>query len=289
MVSLLLTLCTLAGPDQTPVHRPNHSCVILPSSNVRPASTWTNDLWPRGMVPFVFAPGVTYANSVAIHAAMDELESVAQIYFFDRTNEPNYIVIESGLFNSAQVGMQGGEQYMSIFNWDERFIMCHELMHALGVKHEQCRDDRNTYVTIHCENVTGGCDGATAQNFAIANDAMAWDAYDFGSVMHYSGDAFSSNGNLTIECRPPFAHMQNVIGQRERLSELDKVGLVRQYGPYCIADFDRDGEVNFFDYLDWTSAFAIQDLSADVNHDGFLDFFDYLDFVDSFLTGCPGA
>ncbi len=54
----------------------------------------------------------------------------------------------------------------------------------------------------------------------------------------------------------------------------------------CPADFNCDGEVNFFDYLDFVDAFSSQLPISDFNHDGGIDFFDYLDFVDAFSIGC---
>ena len=54
----------------------------------------------------------------------------------------------------------------------------------------------------------------------------------------------------------------------------------------CNADFNGDGQVDFFDYLDFVSAFADEDPSADYNGDGQIDFFDYLDFIADFAAGC---
>ena len=56
--------------------------------------------------------------------------------------------------------------------------------------------------------------------------------------------------------------------------------------PTCAADFNSDGSVDFFDYLDFVDAFSSSVPSADFNHDGSIDFFDYLDFVDLFSVGC---
>jgi hypothetical protein len=56
--------------------------------------------------------------------------------------------------------------------------------------------------------------------------------------------------------------------------------------PACAADFNVDGAVDFFDYLDFVQAFAGNSSSADFNHDSVLDFFDYLDFVSAFAQGC---
>ena len=56
--------------------------------------------------------------------------------------------------------------------------------------------------------------------------------------------------------------------------------------PFCPADFNRDGTVDFFDYLDFVSAFADEDPTADFNGDAIVDFFDYLDFAQAFGAGC---
>ena len=54
----------------------------------------------------------------------------------------------------------------------------------------------------------------------------------------------------------------------------------------CVADFNGDTIVDFFDYLDFVDAFSANDPSADFNADTVIDFFDYLDFVDAFSSGC---
>ena len=56
--------------------------------------------------------------------------------------------------------------------------------------------------------------------------------------------------------------------------------------PPCAADFNGDNSLDFFDYLDFVSAFSSGAATADFNHDNSIDFFDYLDFVDAFSTGC---
>jgi hypothetical protein len=50
--------------------------------------------------------------------------------------------------------------------------------------------------------------------------------------------------------------------------------------PCDAADWNGDGQVDFFDYLDFVQDFS--DDNADYNNDGQTDFFDYLDFVQDF-------
>ncbi len=54
----------------------------------------------------------------------------------------------------------------------------------------------------------------------------------------------------------------------------------------CDADYNCDGVVDFFDYLDFVDAFSAMEFESDFNGDQTIDFFDYLDFVDAFSSGC---
>ncbi|MDX2148011.1 MAG: hypothetical protein SFZ23_10860 [Planctomycetota bacterium] len=54
----------------------------------------------------------------------------------------------------------------------------------------------------------------------------------------------------------------------------------------CPADFNGDGQVDFFDYLDFAAAYGDNDPTADFNGDQQIDFFDYLDFVVAYDTPC---
>ncbi len=68
-----------------------------------------------------------------------------------------------------------------------------------------------------------------------------------------------------------------------------RIALIRNFDTsrlICAADFNLDRTIDFFDYLDFVSAFAAGSLSADFNQDSIIDFFDYLDFVDAFASGC---
>lgn len=52
------------------------------------------------------------------------------------------------------------------------------------------------------------------------------------------------------------------------------------------ADFNADGTLDFFDYLDFVAAFSSNGSAADFNADTVIDFFDYLDFVAASWSGC---
>jgi hypothetical protein len=58
----------------------------------------------------------------------------------------------------------------------------------------------------------------------------------------------------------------------------------------CVADFNGDGTVDFFDYDDFVNCFETgicpPGANADFNGDGSIDFFDYDDFISAFEAGC---
>lgn len=54
----------------------------------------------------------------------------------------------------------------------------------------------------------------------------------------------------------------------------------------CRADSDSNGQVDFFDYLDFIASFGEGGREADFDGNGTVDFFDYLDFVGAFGAGC---
>lgn len=55
----------------------------------------------------------------------------------------------------------------------------------------------------------------------------------------------------------------------------------------CPADFNADGEADFFDIVAFLGAFAAMDPAADFNNDTQFDFFDIAAFLGVFSVGCP--
>lgn len=108
------------------------------------------NLWTNGIVPYQFDANVTPQNELRARYAMSEIEAVAQIVFVPRSTlfpEQDFIHIQNhSSLNNSYVGMIGGGQVVNIHNWSFRYIIVHELLHALGVWHEQSRPDRDNFV-----------------------------------------------------------------------------------------------------------------------------------------------
>ncbi len=233
-----------------------------------PEATFRTNLWTNGIVPYQFEtnclatfPCATAQPSGCVSAPrqnimrdqMAVIEAIANVDFRQCLNNNcdsgNYIHIRDSTndvtgtmiggscsgnaVNNSQIGMVGGRQLLNLVDWNSvgaEFIPIHELMHALGFYHEQQRPDRNTYITINCSNVQGGCSGTIFNNnFPVPSDARPYGLYDFDSLMHYgqcdftTGTNCPTDGTRTITVNAPWnTQWQNAIGQRTHLSELDR-------------------------------------------------------------------
>jgi len=194
---------------------------------------FNTDWWPNGIVPYVFSSNTTAAQRSAMIAAMAEWEAVANIDFRPRSGESNYVFIQDSDRNSSMVGRVGGQQTINIFNWNWRFIMAHELAHALGMWHEQSRTDRDSYVIIHWDRI----EDDASHNFDKESGSHYYGTYDFESVMHYGQCSFSTCDDCgadpaacqTIETRAGYTQFQDDIGQRTHLSDLDVLTMQMMY------------------------------------------------------------
>lgn len=154
------------------------------------------------------------------------------IQFVPWTNQANWIRFYNGTGCSSNVGKNTspGEQLVSLKKPTSGSpstclrtgIIAHELLHAIGFWHEQSRPDRDNYVTVYYANIRTGSE----HNFNkyTTNIDLLGLPYDYGSIMHYANNSFSSNGQPTM-----LPKVQGVtIGQRERLSTQD-IQEVRKY------------------------------------------------------------
>lgn len=202
-------------------------CTVLETAESERGLSAPN-LWPGGVVPYAFDGNTTAGMQSAARAAMDEIEAVSAVRFVPRDGEFDYINLRDSNGNSSFIGRIGGEQDVNVVSWGFRFIIVHELLHALGMQHEHQRPDRDAFIVVNLQNVEPGFE----HNFFIRAGQMHG-PYDFSSVMHYGRCTFSLCGCTescwTVAVRPEFAAEQTNIGQRSRLSDGDIESIIALY------------------------------------------------------------
>jgi hypothetical protein len=150
-----------------------------------------------------------------------------------RSNEANYVRIFSDSGCYSFVGRVGGAQSLSLMKPGRgtcliNGIIQHELLHALGLFHEQSRSDRDTYVRINTQNIQPGAAG-NFNKYSANVISHYGQPYNYRSVMHYSAFAFSSNGQPTIVPTDSSVPLSS-LGQRQGAAPTDINKIRRMYG-----------------------------------------------------------
>ncbi|KAL3883603.1 hypothetical protein ACJMK2_029849 [Sinanodonta woodiana] len=163
--------------------------------------------WPNGIIPYRFRlRHFSQRDQYMIRQAMTEWERYTCLRFREATSsDSDVVVFVNGKGCNSYVGMIRGEQEVSLASDGCRRIgvYLHEIGHAIGLKHEHNRPDRDKYVNIIWDNV----DSNDWRNF-INNTSWEVDQmnvpYDYYSVMHYSVTAYAKvKGLKTIIVKNP--------------------------------------------------------------------------------------
>ena len=190
---------------------------------------FSGNIWPDGVVPYTFSSSATSAFKTAVTNALTSMKAqgIDPITFVARTNQDNYVEftpITTGNSNS-NLGMVGGKQPVNLLTGWTVPTFYHEMMHALGVWHEQQRWDRDDYLTVTDANIPADLKSNVDKVFGDTSTA-----FDFDSIMLYD-----SCGGLTPNgcAKPWYVRKSNnaQIRQPQSMSAQDKLSLKALYTP----------------------------------------------------------
>jgi astacin (peptidase family M12A) len=173
--------------------------------------------WPNCQVPYDIDPGLP--DQTRVTDAIAHWQAHTSYTFVLRTGAnaatfPDWVTFQASSGCSSSVGKRGGQQFVNLGSGCTAGNAIHEIGHTIGLWHEQSREDRDAFVTIHWDKIQPGFEHNFDQHISDGDD---FGVYDYGSIMHYPRNAFSIDGSDTITPVDPTA----VIGQRTALSAGD--------------------------------------------------------------------
>jgi hypothetical protein len=203
------------------------------SNNLQTNSTFNSELvrlWPNGVVYYTIED---VGNQATILQAMTTISSSTPVTFVERSwgDHVKFTCCpQGGSAGDSQIGKMGGEQLLRLQPNASSQTVIHEICHALGLYHEQCRADRDDYIIVNYSNING--------NFTHNYDKVpVWFAtysgsFDYYSIMMYPDYApsagYPGNSNPQLEVKPGISA---VILPSSGLTSGDIQGIIHLYNP----------------------------------------------------------
>ena len=200
--------------------------------------------WPDGRIPVEIDESVYATNTCEIvRDALNYINSKTCLIFYPRNGEDDYVSIlvyddtNGQRAGSSPVGKQGGRQTISMSKGRfDKYSLVHELMHAIGVYHEQSRQDRDNFINIDFSNVKDD----NKHNFQIEGNSTARGKFDFCSIMQYSVNAFAIDPTKpVIRCgyNGQYYVCPTCLGAQTGLTDLDIQGVASYYAEIGVSRF----------------------------------------------------
>ena len=155
--------------------------------------------WFGRTIPYVIDSSVEslrkfIEGDTATTGAIQIIQEQTHLRFVARSNQNDYIRFVHGESCSSPCGRQGGRQDVKLnkHTCDRSDVVVHEIAHAIGMRHEHSRRDRDRFVNVHWDNIEDGKQHWFEKH--SASDGSEHGLYDFSSIMHYQGCAFGRGG-----------------------------------------------------------------------------------------------
>lgn len=188
-------------------------------------------LWQGAVIPYEFGNMMVEVTRWEIRKALEDIQRFTCIRFVENgPGQDRILFTDDGSGCSSKLGKVGGVQLIRLKQASNAClsngIIYHEIMHALGIKHEQARMDRDDYVHLDVDNIVQD-PGWRSQFYKDQTVDVAFGIkYDYGSVMHYESrhKDFTINMNkFVIVAKTP--QYQLTMGQRVGPEFADVQGL----------------------------------------------------------------
>lgn len=181
--------------------------------------------WYNRSVPYVFESHFPIEAQRLVEVAIADIQNSTCVRFKRRQSEKDYIrFIKPEVGCYSPVGRVGGLQDISLADGClVHGVIQHEILHALGLWHEQSRRDRDEYVRVEWYNIAK----EHQSNFlphpsSQSHELLLAYPYDYGSIMHYSNNTFAVDKQKATLVPKRDLPAGVVMGQRLALSVGDK-------------------------------------------------------------------
>ena len=228
---LLTLLCLLTTAPAASQELPEDWCTILETASLEKGlgEASPGALWPDGIVPYRLNLSENRGQGELLEVmkqAIETLNETTNVCLVPYSGDRAYvnIVASDQAVNYAQVGHAQGARELGIYSIAE-YIGIHELLHSLGILHEQSRPDRDDHIRINWGNISGGFEHNFRKVDTLYRPYSYVGPYDYNSLMHYGRGAFSRNGAPTIDRRDG----RRDIGHNYGMTELDKAQVNAMY------------------------------------------------------------
>lgn len=154
-------------------------------------------LWDEAIIPYVIDADLSNATEVKL--AITTMNKKTNVTWKLRGNEKDFVRFKTGKLHCySPLGRLGGEQKISLSPSCMKGAIMHEMIHTMGLLHEQNREDRDEYITILWENIDSKNHLQFQKIFNKLIDVTHF-KFDYKSIMLYKQDAFSKySGDLSI-------------------------------------------------------------------------------------------
>jgi hypothetical protein len=182
--------------------------------------------WSRNIVPFEISSSLSSTLKTRVNSAIAHWNANTIVRLQARSGEGDFVRFvpfdDPTICVSMGVGKQGGMQEIRLNPGCSTGSIIHEIGHAIGLFHEQNRNDRDGFIVVHFENMD---DDPTIRAQFDKGPFGSVDAgtIDFGSIMMYGSFDFSNDGQATMTRLDGTTWAK----QRTALSTGDIVGVTR--------------------------------------------------------------